>query len=217
MASCETSRVIEKCVAGANPKELVRESAVYKTHDLLEFKLGVSEDFIEALTQVKDLLSQRDAKSVSSEEALLKIMREFIEKNDPVKKAQRADLKREKHESKKRMSQLVPGTVKKSAAKIPIINSVAPKKRKPIKRFTLHAIALRDQNRCTFTSAPDSTPSSRARSATIPAAEAIGFRCDQKRWLDVHHIMPIHLGGSDEATNLTTLCKAHHKLIHRTQ
>ncbi len=183
LAACETSRVIEKCVAGANPKQLVKESVVYKTGDLLEFKLGVSEEFIEALAQVKDILSQKKSKAVSSEVALLQVMREFIEKTDPVQKAARAKARREKC-----ASQQVPGTVKKLATK-----------RAPIKKVTLHAVALRDQNQCTFTA----------------IAGSKRLRCDQKRWLDVHHILPIHLGGSDDLGNLTTFCKAHHKMSHR--
>lgn len=196
LAACETSRVIEKCVAGANPKELVKESAVYKTSDLLEFKLGVGEEFIEALAQVKDHLSQKESKAISSEEALLKLMRDFIEKNDPVKKAARAELRREKQSLKVQVPQQFPGTVKKSAF---AFDASAPAKRAPIKRLTLHAVALRDQNQCTFTA----------------SAASRKLRCDQKRWLDVHHIVPLNEGGSDDLENLTTLCKAHHRMSHR--
>ena len=64
--------------------------------------------------------------------------------------------------------------------------------RSKMKKFILS----RDQHRCTFT-APD------------------GRRCETTRWLDVHHIVPRSEGGSDEPENLTTLCSAHHRLLHQ--
>jgi hypothetical protein len=68
-------------------------------------------------------------------------------------------------------------------------------KRKPLKRITIHAVNQRDQGQCTHVS-------------------RIG-RCEQKRWLDRHHIVPVSNGGTNEIENLTTLCHAHHKLMHR--
>lgn len=57
-------------------------------------------------------------------------------------------------------------------------------------------ILVRDKHRCTF------------------KAEE-GRRCKNTRWLDVHHIIPRSAGGSDDPENLTTLCTAHHRLLHR--
>lgn len=56
LAACETSRVIEKCVARANPKAAVKESVKYITEDHLALKLGVSEEWLGLLKSVKDLL-----------------------------------------------------------------------------------------------------------------------------------------------------------------
>jgi len=64
--------------------------------------------------------------------------------------------------------------------------------RSKLKKFVLN----RDNHRCTFTG-PD------------------GRRCETTRWLDVHHIVPRSEGGPDEPENLTTLCSAHHRLVHR--
>lgn len=202
LARYETSRVIEKCVAAANPREAIRESAVYKTGDRLEFKLGVSEEWLNALTEVKDLLSQKESTAVTSEAALLKLMRDFIEKHDPIKKAERARRRAKKE------SEQFPGTVVMPA----IRNERKPIQRLPLKRKTiaraiLNAVTLRDQNRCTF-------KANQARSGYLGFSENY-MQCDQKRWLDVHHILPIAEGGTNEFQNLTTLCRAHHQMIHR--
>jgi 5-methylcytosine-specific restriction endonuclease McrA len=41
-----------------------------------------------------------------------------------------------------------------------------------------------------------------------------GERCEERRWLDVHHVIPKSNGGSNSLDNLTTLCSGHHRLIH---
>jgi hypothetical protein len=40
-------------------------------------------------------------------------------------------------------------------------------------------------------------------------------RCRSRQWLDLHHVQPKSRGGLNEATNLTTLCSAHHRMDHR--
>jgi hypothetical protein len=44
-----------------------------------------------------------------------------------------------------------------------------------------------------------------------------GQGCRSKRYLEVHHKVPRALGGSNDASNLITLCSACHSLIHRGQ
>lgn len=68
--------------------------------------------------------------------------------------------------------------------------------RSPIPAPILHAVNLRDQRRCT---------------QRLPG----GSRCNQTRWVDFHHIIPVCEGGPNTVENLTTLCAAHHKYQHR--
>jgi 5-methylcytosine-specific restriction endonuclease McrA len=71
------------------------------------------------------------------------------------------------------------------------------KDRVPISKIILHQVHLRDQRRCTHIN-PD------------------GARCSQKRWLDIHHIVPVSEGGQNTLENLKTLCSTHHKHAHET-
>ena len=41
-----------------------------------------------------------------------------------------------------------------------------------------------------------------------------GNRCENRRWLDVHHVVPRAAGGSNAPENLITLCSAHHRIEH---
>jgi hypothetical protein len=42
-----------------------------------------------------------------------------------------------------------------------------------------------------------------------------GERCTNDRWIHIHHLRPVSLGGSNEVDNLTLLCSFHHDLVHQ--
>jgi 5-methylcytosine-specific restriction endonuclease McrA len=69
-------------------------------------------------------------------------------------------------------------------------------KRTPLTAAQKHAVFLRDQGRCTH-------------------VDSAGRRCNQDRWVEVHHLTPVSQGGSNEPENLTTLCGFHHDLVHQ--
>jgi hypothetical protein len=68
--------------------------------------------------------------------------------------------------------------------------------RKPIPAFVRHEVVLRDQSQCTFIY-PDKK------------------RCENKFWVQMHHLKPVSLGGADTTDNLVTLCAAHHRIHHQ--
>lgn len=43
---------------------------------------------------------------------------------------------------------------------------------------------------------------------------ASGERCENRRWLDIHHVRPRNEGGGNGLENLVTLCSAHHRMEH---
>lgn len=69
------------------------------------------------------------------------------------------------------------------------------KSRVPRHTHLNHQLALRDKGQCTEISAN-------------------GKRCTEKRWLQVHHIVPVSHGGTNDIDNLATLCFRHHQLRH---
>ena len=44
-----------------------------------------------------------------------------------------------------------------------------------------------------------------------------GTRCTARHWLHIHHIKEVARGGTNDLTNLKTLCFGHHKITHLTQ
>lgn len=39
-------------------------------------------------------------------------------------------------------------------------------------------------------------------------------RCENRRWVELHHIIPVSAGGAHSVDNLVTLCSTHHRLRH---
>ncbi|MDZ4678428.1 MAG: HNH endonuclease signature motif containing protein, partial [Oligoflexia bacterium] len=41
-----------------------------------------------------------------------------------------------------------------------------------------------------------------------------GSKCENQRFIEIHHKIPISHGGQNQIQNLTTLCSGHHKAQH---
>lgn len=86
--------------------------------------------------------------------------------------------------------------VKNGSPKAPQLVTLRVSGTRPsIPRQLLHQINFRDQRRCAY---------------TLPN----GARCNQTRWIEIHHKKPLSEGGGNTLENLVTLCSAHHKLHH---
>lgn len=185
LAKASSSRVLEKEIAKFNPQFAIPERLKYKTEDRLELSLGVSEKFSEKLSRVKDLISQQKSRSISSEEALETALEAFIQRHDPIKKAQR--------NVARKIDRLEVENSEQSDTKH---GTCRANQRKAINSAVKHAVTLRDLRQCTFTNVN-------------------GHRCRHTKWLDIHHVVPVSEGGTNAISNLTTLCSAHHRLAHR--
>lgn len=89
-AATLSKSVLEKEVAKENPRLAVAERAKYVSEERLKLELGVSEALLEKIKRVQDLISQRTRKAASLEDAFEEMSELFLEKNDPVRKANRA-------------------------------------------------------------------------------------------------------------------------------
>jgi len=69
-------------------------------------------------------------------------------------------------------------------------------KRSAIPAMVRHEVAIRDNGQCTHLS-PN------------------GKRCEQKRWVDLHHKRAISEGGEHSSGNIVTVCRSHHRLHHQ--
>lgn len=126
LASQCSQKIVQRAVAIANPRSIVPESLNYVSSNVLELRLAVSEEWAILSKDVKDLMSQREKRSVSTEEALFILMKSYKQKSDPVKKAERAKMRRRRSQEP---------------------NETLPETRyRPMS--VEHEVVLRDQNQC---------------------------------------------------------------------
>lgn len=113
--------------------QAVAERMRFVGEDRLELKLGISEALRENLIRIQDLNSQRLGRAMSLEESLEAMAELFLEKNDPVRKAERV--------LKKKSSSAVTGR-NTQVASSDISNHM------PIPSIVQHRVRLRDQGQC---------------------------------------------------------------------
>lgn len=117
-----SQRKLERAVAQVSPKAATPERATYVSEKRLKLQLGVDEEVLEQLKRIQDLLSQQKKKSITLEEALAEMARFYLEKKDPIQKAQEEQVSR-------------------------LPNS---RQRKAIPTQVKHQVFQRDQGQCTF-------------------------------------------------------------------
>lgn len=191
---CECSQeIVKKCVAMANPRAAVEESINYVSGDVLEIKFAVSEEWATLLKETKDLMSSKQRRAVSTEEALFILMSENKKRNDPVKKAERA-LARAARSSTLANSG---GAVSEKVGDVANV-VVRDRASRNLPAMVEHEVNFRDLNQCVH-------------------VDKSGKRCASKRWLEKHHIIEFARGGVHAVENLETLCSAHHRMKHRAE
>ncbi|MCB0408206.1 MAG: HNH endonuclease, partial [Bdellovibrionales bacterium] len=115
---------------------------------------------------------------VKINEALDQLCETYLEKHDPLRKAQR-----------KQRQPVSLQSISPQPARLKTRSS-----RQPISASTKHHVWLRDQGQCRF--------------------HQNGRRCENRKYLEVHHKKPVALGGENQSENLVLLCHEHHKTVH---
>jgi hypothetical protein len=180
-----SQRKLEKAVAEVNPKAATQDKASYITGDFMKLEFGLSETELEEIKYVQDLVCQSKQEAVPMKDAIMEAVRLYKHHKDPLEKVKRAKSIPTKSV---RPSQTKPDSSQVS------VERKASKTTYPAE--LIHALNQRDQNQCTGKN-PD------------------GTRCENKRWLDFHHVIPRFKGGKDILENMTTLCRAHHQICHK--
>lgn len=223
-----TARRLVSQINNENAEELI-EFAKNNTHAAIDLKVNpdggstrrVRNDVKTWIRKVQNLIAQKTGKHLSLDQIDLIVYQAYYNQHHPEAKAQRRQARAEAKakakpkaaanceitEAQTSSGQIDPATTVKrvcankhpnlrkitlrAAATTPMI-----KKRQPLTAEQKHAVHLRDGFRCTF-------------------VDVSGVRCDADCWLHIHHLKPVSEGGSNELTNLATLCSAHHDLCHQ--
>lgn len=188
-------REIEREVAKVNPKSIRRDKIEIRTVDRSELRVTISSELATKIKRVQEVLGARNL-----EETLEKLVDLALKQKDPLAKAER-NLKRETKglevvektkTSEKSLGQ--PATWQTQGtdqqAPLPWIEKAA---RPAISAQLKHAIFNRDQGQCGFK------------------------KCGERKWLHMHHIQPLSMGGKNELGNLMLICSNHHSMMHKTQ
>jgi len=122
---------LELEVVKVNPRESVPERVRPVAENLMDLRCGVKPGTNRKLERVKDLLSQKMGRACTLEDALAAMADLYLEKNDPVEKARRAQNR--------------PSPTKKMSCR-----TAASKKRQPIPTNIRHQVNLRDGGQCSF-------------------------------------------------------------------
>ncbi len=237
-----SNRKLEKEIVRVYPKAGTPETTSYVAADRVKLSLGLSEREMLKLRRVQDLLSQSRRRAISLEETIEVLTAEYLGRHDPVAKAKRHVVKkgangsgnvesaavgiraevgtkaqdlettRPKPEPEATRAEPEPETTRAEpeteVTRVEPETSFRPAQKRgtvlvgkrvtlrvPIPRSIQHRVNLRDERRCTQI-LPD------------------GARCNQARWIEIHHRVPVSEGGGNTLDNLTTLCSAHHRYEH---
>jgi hypothetical protein len=220
------------------PHQMKKEKLQPVGDGIYSLELDISEEVRELLERARDLESQRTKKACKIEETLKAALQYYIEKNDPMKKAERT-IKRQKKISQSqgvissRLSSKDVSELKKTS--ISVQDSVKnPESRKGLAVESVTEARVQTatetetdatETETEFSCIPVSPISSASVSHIImlrdqgqcTARMLDGQRCPDKRWIHEHHIIPRFEGGPDTPENLTLLCEGHHRLHHFTE
>ncbi len=163
-------RPLESEVAKVNPQARIKESVKQVGPELVQMTISVTPEVAAQLKRVQDLEAQRTKEDVKWNKVMETMTKEYLEKHDPVKRAERL--------SSRKLIPLLPK---------PGRHAIAAR--------TKHAVHLRDGAQCT-------------------EKLTDGTRCEERRWLELDHILPVHQGGLNTPENLRTLCGFHHRGRH---
>ena len=207
-AKIMTHRELEKEVASLNPKAHSKERTKYIAADRIQLNVNLSEAIMKMVKRSQDLESQRTREATSLEATLGAMAAAYLEKNDPVLKAQRVLKKPSAQRAHKKYREdgstaadrtSTSGTVatieKIATIKKVAITGPAANRRTPLSAELKRKINQRDQGQCV-------------------TVNSDGRRCYNRRWLEVHHLVPVSQGGENKLENLMTVCFFHHKMIH---
>ncbi len=185
-----SQKKLEREVARVRPEIATPERASYVTSTRVRLELGLSESNMLRLRRVQDLLCQARRRPVSLEETLVAMTNEHLKRHDPLEKAKRHVVRKSPVPENPPPESSVPENPLLENPSKTVDSQVSRPVRRPIPRSVHHRVSLRDERRCTFPG------------------------CNQTRWLEIHHKIPVAQGGTNELSNLITLCSAHHSHLH---
>jgi hypothetical protein len=176
---------------------------------LVKVEILLKEETMELWRRAQKFVSEDQQETSDLETTLAIVLKDFVDRNDPLKKAERATGRanaKAKNTAKAKTKAQTKTAKNPATSQTDNINcdsnlsrdnpSCKQTVREPLPAEALHAVNLRDQRQC-------------------QAARADGSLCQARNFLQIHHIVPVALGGKNTLDNLITLCGSCHRRWHR--
>lgn len=184
---------LEREVAAANPSAPKPEKVKPTGPNRHLFQFEGNDEERALILRLCELVSQKTNKNAGLKDALLAAAKDYVDREDPVRKAERAEVRKFKnvakgHSNANDLSR--DHEIDRSRER-----SKETQRGAKISAFLVHQVNLRDKRTCRKLM-PD------------------GTECGCRKWTDIHHIIPRSHGGSDTLENLITLCRSHHRQVH---
>lgn len=151
----------------------------------VRIELELTRDEMDLFRRAQELVCQKLRRPATLAETQVALLTAFLDRHDPVKKADRS---RERSLKSAAQSRTLP--------KVSVESTLPFDHRATIPAKVKHEVFKRDQGRC---------------QAHLPD----GTKCESRKWIDLHHLRPVSAGGADTLDNLITLCSGHHRIHHR--
>lgn len=181
---------LEREVAAANPSAKKPEKTKPTGPDRIRIEFEVTYEEAEVINRARELMSQKKSKHAQIGETLVGVAREWVDREDPVRKAERAHERKQKKQSRDANGGEASGNNDSTTT-----GHHRSQDRSAMPAEIIHQVNLRDRGACRKRM-PD------------------GSECGCKLWTDIHHIIPKAFGGEDVLENLITLCRPHHRQHH---
>lgn len=228
LASTHSQKDLEKAVRAQCPLPPVRDHLQVLSKDEVKLQATIDRETTQMLERVIEILGEQAqfGRRININDSLKTVCGEYLKKYDPVKRAERALAKTQARKQGQMRQQPTLSVVKSKGGKDQlgenrVLTGSEAKakaeglgKRDQILRYRSgrqghsqhssgrralpmelkHQVMFRDQGQCRF--------------------HRNGQRCENRRYLEIHHKKPLSQGGSDKLENLVLLCSEHHKTVH---
>ncbi len=225
-AATLTQKELEKEVAAKNPK-VVRETLKPVSETRYELKLGIEQKLQADWKRVQDLVSKKKKANLSMEDVFGHVVSYFLDREDPVKKAERA----------LGVNPCTEHTAQTPVTKTPDVRPAAT----AVQKAQTHTVPMQKTLNARANMVPvEKTLNGDPSSGAIPQSDATGqlanrkipahiahqinlrdkgkcqvIGCENSRFVELHHIHPFSQGGEHSTLNVRTLCSQHHAMLHR--
>lgn len=200
-----TTREIDLEVGRRNPKAAKPDKVKIISADQVQITTTISLKTLRNLERKQSLEAQKGNNQLTLGNAIDLCAETDLEKNDPVRKAERS-IKRagRRRPTNELCAPRVQDRNRSENEYLPnrgltigdLASPARPFVRTPLTAAQRHAVFHKFQGKCTH-------------------RDSSGKVCGSERWVDIHHIFPVSLGGTNDLENLTLLCSSHHDLVHQ--